>query len=141
MTMAYATTHMPRPANTTADAMQAGVRRMVRVGLLVLGGLIMAVGAVLALLPGHLGVPILVVGLMVVLRNSLPARKEFIRLQRRHPNWVFPLRRLMRREPEVIPVVWQQVLRTERMVLPARYRFVRSLRVRYLRRQNIRHRL
>lgn len=132
--MAFATTHMPRPAHNTADAMQAGVRRMLRIGLLILGGLIMAVGAVLALLPGHLGVPILVVGLMVVLRNSLPARKEFIRLQRRHPNWVFPLRRLMRREPEVIPVVWQQVLRTERLVLPARYRFVRRLRVSYLRR-------
>ena len=132
--MAFATTHMPRPAHNTADAMQAGVRRMLRIGLLILGGLIMAVGAVLALLPGHLGVPILVVGLMVVLRNSLPARKEFIRLQRRHPNWVFPLRRLMRREPEVIPVVWQQVLRTERLVLPARYRFVRRLRVSYFRR-------
>ena len=132
--MAFATTHMTRPVQNTADAMQAGVRRMVRIGLLVLGGLIMAVGAVLALLPGHLGVPILVVGLMVVLRNSLPARKEFIRLQRRHPNWVFPLRRLMRREPEVIPVVWQQVLRTERLVLPARYRFVRRLRVSYFRR-------
>jgi hypothetical protein len=37
-------------------------------------------------------------------------------------------------------VVWQQVLRTERLVLPVRYRFVRQLRVRYLRRQNIRHR-
>lgn len=138
--MAFATTHMTRPAHNTADAMQAGVRRMLRIGLLILGGLIMAVGAVLALLPGHLGVPILVVGLMVVLRNSLPARKEFIRLQRRHPNWVFPLRRLMRREPEVIPVVWQQVLRTERLVLPTRYRFVRQLRVRYFRRENIRHR-
>ena len=132
--MAFATTHMTRPVHNSADAMQAGVRRMLRIGLLILGGLIMAVGAVLALLPGHLGVPILVIGLMVVLRNSLPARKEFIRLQRRHPNWVFPLRRLMRREPEVIPVVWQQVLRTERLVLPVRYRFVRRLRVSYLRR-------
>ena len=132
--MAFATTHMTRPVQTTADAMQAGVRRMLRIGLLVLGGLIMAVGAVLALFPFHVGVPLLVVGLMVVLRKSLPARKEFIRLQRRHPNWVFPLRRLMRREPEVIPVVWQQVLRTERLVLPARYRFVRRLRVSYFRR-------
>ncbi len=132
--MAFATTHMTRPVHNTADAMQAGVRRMLRIGLLILGGLIMAVGAVLALLPGHLGVPILVVGLMVVLRNSLPARKEFIRLQRRHPNWVFPLRRLMRREPEVIPVVWQQVLRTERLILPVRYRFMRRLRASYFRR-------
>lgn len=139
--MAFATTHMPHRVPNTSDAVQAGVRRMLRIGLLVLGGLIMAVGVVLALLPGHLGVPILVVGLMVVLRNSLPARKEFIRLQRRHPNWVFPLRRLMRREPEVIPVVWQQVLRTERLVLPVRFRFVRRLRVRFLRKPNLRHRV
>jgi hypothetical protein len=38
--------------------------------LLGLGGLIMLVGLVTAPLPGHVGLPLLVVGLMIVLRNS-----------------------------------------------------------------------
>ena len=129
------------PISTTdnAAAIRGSVRQSARLAFVVLGGLVIAVGVVLALLPGHLGVPILVIGLMIVLRNSLPARKEFIKLQRKHPNFVFPLRRLMRREPEVVPVVWQQVLRTERMVLPRKWRVSRKLRVRYFRKPRSMH--
>jgi hypothetical protein len=135
--MALALNLNPMPNIENSAAIQASVRRLVRVALVVLGGLVMAVGVVLAVLPGHLGVPILVVGLMVVLRNSLPARKEFIKLQRKHPNWLFPLRRLMRREPEVLPVVWQQALRTERMVLPRKWRVGRKMRVKFFRKSRI----
>ena len=35
------------------------------------------------------------------------ARRQFIGLQRRHPKILFPVRRLLRREPEVVPVAWQ----------------------------------
>jgi len=137
-TMAFAFPMTAAHRHDASAAVQAGARRVLRVGLLVVGVLIMVVGLVLALLPGHLGVPILVVGLMVVLRNSFPARREFIKLQRRHPNWIFPLRRLMRRKPEVIPVLWQQVLRTERMVLPARHRFARKTRRHFFRKPSMR---
>jgi hypothetical protein len=137
--MAFALSQNPMPTTDNAAAIRASVRQMARLALVVLGGLVIAVGVVLALLPGHLGVPILVIGLMIVLRNSLPARKEFIKLQRKHPNFVFPLRRLMRREPEVVPVVWQQILRTERMVLPRKWRVSRKLRVRYLSKQRPPH--
>lgn len=99
-----------------------------RTAALVVGTLLMAVGIPLALLPGHLGVPLLVVGLIMVLRTSLPARRKFIRLQRRHPKVVFPIRRLLRREPEVFPVAWQQVLRVERMILPRNWRMARQMR-------------
>ncbi|MCA6307828.1 MAG: hypothetical protein IM647_08595, partial [Phenylobacterium sp.] len=34
------------------------------------------------------------------------------------------LRRLLRRDPEIIPFVWQQMLRVERLVLPRRFRFL-----------------
>jgi hypothetical protein len=44
---------------------------------------------------------------------------------------VFPIRRLMRRDPEIIPVFWQQYLRLERLVLPRRIRFAARCR-RYL---------
>ena len=91
--------------------------------LLVMVGLaVMAVGLVTAPLPGHLGLPILVVGLMIVLRNSFKARRRFVRMQKAHPKMIFPLRRLLRREPEVILVLWQQMLRVERLIPHPRFR-------------------
>jgi hypothetical protein len=91
--------------------------------LLTVGGIVMLAGLVLAPLPGHIGLPLLVVGLMIVLRNSFAAKRRFVRIQRAHPKMVFPIRRLMRREPEIVLVFWQQYLRVERLVLPKRVRF------------------
>ena len=108
---------------------------VLRATILVVGLLLMAAGLPLALLPGHLGVPLLVVGLIMVLRTSLPARRKFIRLQRRHPKMVFPIRRLLRREPEVFPVAWQQVLRMERMILPRSWRTAKAMRRRLFKRR------
>jgi hypothetical protein len=104
------------------------VARISRWLLLTLGGMIMLVGLILAPLPGHIGLPLLVVGLMVVLRNSFAAKRHFVRIQRAHPKMVFPIRRLMRREPEIVLVFWQQYLRVERLVLPKRVRFGVKLR-------------
>jgi hypothetical protein len=97
--------------------------RVSRFLLLTVGGIIMLAGLILAPLPGHIGLPLLVVGLMIVLRNSFAAKRQFVRIQRAHPKMVFPIRRLMRREPEIILVFWQQYLRVERLVLPKRARF------------------
>jgi hypothetical protein len=91
--------------------------RAYRIAAITFGSLIIIVGAILTPLPGHLGLPLLVIGLMIVLRYSIQARKQFIRWQKRHPKLVFPIRRLMRREPEVLLVFWQQLLRTEKLVL------------------------
>lgn len=119
-----------------ADA-KAFARRAARGGLRLLavgtGSLLIVGGLVLAVLPGHLGVPLLAIGLILVLRNSPRARRSFIRLQRRHPRFVFPVRRLIRREPEIFPVLWQQVLRFERLVFPASWRRAGVWRRRYLR--------
>jgi hypothetical protein len=107
------------------------------VRLLYLAGawVMIAGGLVLALLPGHLGVPLVAIGLIVVLRNSYKARRQFIHLQRRHPRFVFPVRRLIRREPEVFPVLWQQFLRFEKLVLPSSWRRSAAWRRRYFRRR------
>jgi hypothetical protein len=113
------------------------VRKGVRWALVGVGLVIMAVGIPIALLPWlHLpGALILAIGLVVVLRNSFSARRTFIRAQRRHPKIVFPIRRLIRREPEVFPVAWQATLRTERLVLPRRLRFLSRARRRIARRR------
>ena len=108
--------------------------RIARWLLLALGGIVMLAGLVLAPLPGHIGLPLLVIGLMIVLRNSFKAKRQFVRMQRAHPKMVFPIRRLMRREPEIVLVFWQQYLRMERLVLPSRARFAVKVR-RHIRRR------
>ena len=125
------------PAGGPLAATLAFVRRIAgrsgRVLAVVAGTVLILGGLVLAVLPGHLGVPLLAVGLILVLRNSRRARRGFIRLQRRHPRVVFPVRRLIRREPEIVPVLWQQVLRFEKMLFPHRWRRAGHWRRRYFR--------
>jgi len=113
------------------------MRKGVRLAMVAIGLVIMLIGVPLALMPWlHIpGVLILATGLVIVLRNSFSARRTFIRAQRRHPKIVFPIRRLMRREPEVAPVAWQQTLRFERLVLPRRFRFLRRTRLTVMRRR------
>jgi hypothetical protein len=106
---------------------------MGRGALVALGSVLIVVGAIGSLLPWHPGLPVLVVGLILVLRSSVQARRRFIGLQRRHPKIVFPIRRLLRRDPEVMPVAWQQVLRLERLVLPGAWRPARRVRRRFFR--------
>jgi len=108
-------------------------RVALRIAVLVVGGVLMVAGLILAVLPGHLGLPLLVIGLIMVLRNSRKARRRFIHLQQRHPRMVYPVRRLIRRDPEIFPVLWQQALRVERMILPVRYRRAKTWRRRYFR--------
>ena len=111
------------------------LQRIVRVGLVVLGVLIVLAGFAIAPLPGPGGIPVIVIGLMVILRNSFRARRVFVRVQRAHPKVVFPIRRLLRREPEVMPVFWQQLLRMEKLIAPRRMRIARRIRMRLKRRR------
>ncbi len=114
---------MPRARHSPADDLAREiVARSLRVILVVLGLLLILGGALIAPLPGPLGLPLTVVGLMLVLRNSFKARKQFVRFQHAHPKLIFPIRRLLRREPEVVLVAWQQALRIERLVIPRRWR-------------------
>ncbi|HEY8616720.1 hypothetical protein [Phenylobacterium sp.] len=116
---------MPSPRaqrRATPDLAPEIVSRLVRGGLVTLGGLIVVAGVLIAPIPGPGGVPVIAVGLVVILRNSYKAKKVFVRAHRRWPRAVHPLRRLMRKEPEIASVFWQQYLRVERFALPKRYR-------------------
>jgi hypothetical protein len=109
---------MPSIRQPFADARASFLlARVVRWLLILLGLILIVAGFAIAPLPGPLGVPLTVAGLMLVLRNSFRARRHFIRFQRAHPKWIFPLRRLLRRDPEVVAIAWQQMLRTERLLL------------------------
>lgn len=126
---------MPRARRFATDDIARDVAgRLLRALLVLLGLLIVLAGVLIAPLPGPMGLPVVVVGLMIVLRNSFKARRQFVRFQRAHPRVVFPIRRLLRREPEVVQVFWQQVLRVERLIVPRRYRFIVRTRRRFRRR-------
>jgi hypothetical protein len=124
-----------RVHRATDDLAREVVNRLVRFGLVLLGLVIIAAGVLIAPLPGPGGLPVIVVGLMIVLRNSFKARRHFVKIQRAHPKMIFPIRRLLRREPEVVPVFWQQYLRVERLVLPKKVRFAVKARRRMSRRR------
>jgi hypothetical protein len=121
--------------NTPAIALASHAlgRRLVRAAQVAVGLVLMLFGFIFAVLPGHIGVPVLILGLILVLRSSREARRQFVGLQRRHPRYLFPIRRLLRRDPEVIPVVWQQTLRLERAILPRSWRYARRMRRRWFR--------
>ena len=112
------------------DASRDIAGRLVRFGLVVLGGLIILAGIAIAPLPGPGGIPVIVVGLMVVLRNSFKARRQFVRLHHAHPRVISPIRRLLRRNPRILEMAWRQSLKIERLVVPKNLRFaVRSRRL------------
>ncbi len=92
--------------------------RAVRRWALMIGGLlIVLLGILIAPLPGPGGVPVIAVGLVLILKSSFWAKRQFIRAQYARPKWVYPFRRLMRKKPEFAPVFWQQALRAEKAVV------------------------
>lgn len=104
------------------------LRRLWRAVLVAIGFVLIAVGLVAGVLvPTHLLGALGVVGLILVLRNSIRWRRRFILMQRRFPRYGYPLRRLLR--GEVLPVVWHELLRSERFFVPRRWHRLRHLRV------------
>jgi hypothetical protein len=129
---------MPRARRYASDDLaQEILGRITRAALVMLGLAIVAAGVLIAPLPGPGGIPVIVVGLMLILRNSFKARRQFVKFQRAHPKMVYPIRRLLRREPEMILVAWQQTLRIERLVLPSSWRIA----VKWRRRRKFKHRM
>lgn len=121
------------PKALARDVIAEVAHNIVRWLLLAVGGLLVLLGVLMAPIPGPLGLPVTLIGLVLILRNSFRLRRLFVRIQRKHPRYIFPLRRLLRREPEVVPVAWQQALRVERMLLPKSWRMGKTLRRKYFR--------
>lgn len=81
-----------------------------------LGFLVIALGVLIAPLPGPGGVPVITLGLILVLRASTGAKRLFIKAYRRWPRQLSPIRRLLRRNSPFVSIFWQMMLRTERFV-------------------------
>jgi hypothetical protein len=131
-----AVTLFSRPRAFVRDLIAEVGQSLVRWLLLALGAVLILLGVMMAPLPGPLGVPVTLAGLVLVLRNSFRLRRVFIRFQRKHPRLIFPLRRLLRKDPEVAAVAYQQALRIEKAFLPRNWRVSKDLRRRYFRRNS-----
>jgi hypothetical protein len=92
------------------------------------GMVLMAFGVVLAPLPGPVGVPFVLFGLILLLRSSTWIKRQFMKQVRAHPRWLRPLRAMLRPGAKVISLVWLQGLRVERGLMPRRFRFMQSSR-------------
>lgn len=122
------------PSMRASRASDAAAReiagRLLRAALVLVGLLIVLAGILIAPLPGPGGIPVIVVGLMIILRNSFKARRQFVRFQHAHPRMMSPIRRLLRRDPQILMMSWRQALRIERIIVPRKLRFaVRSRRL------------
>lgn len=109
-------TSLPVPF-VRSDKPRASTLRVFKRWALTIGGLfVVLLGILIAPLPGPGGIPVIAVGLMLILKSSFWAKRQFIRAQHARPKWVYPFRRLMRKKPEFAPVFWQQALRAEKIV-------------------------
>jgi len=84
-----------------------------RWGQLIVGWLLLILGPLIGgPLPGPFGVVGFAAGLILVLRNSRWARRFFIRLKRRHPGTVGPVRHALKHGinlPSVLEHMWSTV--------------------------------
>lgn len=109
-------TSLPVPF-VRSDKPRASTLRVFKRWALTIGGLfVVLLGILIAPLPGPGGIPVIAVGLMLILKSSFWAKRQFVRAQHARPKWVYPFRRLMRKKPEFAPVFWQQALRAEKIV-------------------------
>lgn len=76
----------------------------------------MAFSVIIAPLPGPLGVPFMLFGLVMVLKNAPWARRHFIHLKRRYPTIMNPIRKMLRKNAPVASILWQQTLKVERFL-------------------------
>ncbi len=100
----------------------------IKLFLSVLGVILMILGVVITPLPGPFGVPVILLGLILLLRNSTWVKRLFIRLVQRYPRVMKPIRGLLRPGAKVIALMWLHTLRIERRILSRRLRFMYRLR-------------
>ena len=68
-----------------------------RRALVATGWTIVALGVVVSPVPGPGGIPLILFGGAILLRNSPGARRSFVRLKRRRPGWFGWVDRMRRR--------------------------------------------
>ncbi|MFD1626014.1 hypothetical protein [Azospirillum griseum] len=65
--------------------------------MIALGSVLLLAGVLIAPLPGPGGLPVMLIGGVLVLRHSAVARKFYVRMTRRYPRILGPIERLRAR--------------------------------------------
>ena len=94
----------------------------------VLGIILMAVGVVIMPLPGPFGVPVILLGLIILLRSSMWVKRRFVKLVQTHPKILRPLRAMLRPGAKIVAMLWLHALHLERRILPPHRRFMYRFR-------------
>ena len=81
------------------------------------GILLMLFSVLIAPLPGPLGVPFFIFGLILLLRSSSWMKRTFVKLAKKYPRVVGPVRAMLRPGAKIAALVWLNTLRMERLVL------------------------
>lgn len=76
---------------------------MARLVWLALGLFLLALGAVVSPVPGPWSIPFVLLGLILVLRNSRWARRRYVGVSRRWPRWFALPNRMLRRRGAAAP--------------------------------------
>lgn len=105
------------PAHLRPRRRSRPLRGPARLAAMAGGWLLIAVSPFVGVIPGPGGVPVLLGGLVLVLQNSRWARRQFVRLSRRFPNTVMPLRHMLKRGLK--PPTMQDVIRAPGRVASA----------------------
>lgn len=92
------------------------------------GLLLLAAGVVIMPLPGPFGVPVMLLGLIVMLRSSTWVKRQFVKQVQIHPKILRPLRAMLRPGAKIIAMMWLHTLRIERRLLSKRRRFMHRFR-------------
>ncbi|WP_052293771.1 hypothetical protein [Azospirillum sp. B510] len=79
------------PPDTAQTLSLARVRQLALIGA---GCTIILLGLLIAPLPGPGGLPVMLLGGVLVLRNSADARRLFVRTKRRYPRMFGPVERI-----------------------------------------------
>ena len=95
--------------------------------MMIAGILLMALGVVISPLPGPFGLPLVLIGLVLLLRSSTWVKRHFVRLVHKHPKWLGPLRSLMRPRAKFVAIVWRFMLRAEGLALKPRNSVLRRV--------------
>ncbi|WP_448207253.1 PGPGW domain-containing protein [Azospirillum sp. sgz302134] len=82
---------MHRPAASARTPSLARLRQLALIGT---GWTIIGLGVLIAPLPGPGGLPVVLIGGAILLRNSSDARRLFVRMKRRHPRLFHPVERI-----------------------------------------------
>ena len=81
---------MQRPDTARLPSL-ARLRQLALIGT---GWTIIGLGLLIAPLPGPGGLPVMLIGGAILLRNSAPARRLFVRSKRRYPRLFRPVERI-----------------------------------------------